>query len=407
MSITLDLPDESELKSAAEFHAAEAAELEQADAAAAAVEEGDEVESSSGSLDDLHDSEFVEVAADPEATQLEEQTAAPAMPSIAAPQQQSPATPRQSAVAIRPAARPSALMTFEFERGRAVDEYIGATLECQKLEEAFKRAKKRMEAARDVLVEIESQRPDEDDIQCVESYPALKAGQVAAGEAEQGTAEATETSDCAGLVVESGDPDAWRSTPVSALLLPASTMAKFIEGGYTTIGQLEDLRAGAGLRSIKGIGQKKADAIEDAILNWLSKHRDKEVLATARQDAVEEVTAEVTTFAPTVAGEEVPAETAEPNQAGHDPRWHATIEARSQQIFFRTGDLSGVSPDDCLSQQLDDARYFESGWEAYNAGYDLIDCGYVPGTERDDWLRGWMSAKLTSEEGWQGPGTET
>ena len=53
-------------------------------------------------------------------------------------------------------------------------------------------------------------------------------------------------------------------------------MLEKLEGaGVTTIGELEDLRGGAGLTSIGGIGQATADKIEEQVLEWLSENRDK------------------------------------------------------------------------------------------------------------------------------------
>lgn len=72
-------------------------------------------------------------------------------------------------------------------------------------------------------------------------------------------------------------PDAWRSVLITELHLKPATETKLTENDVTTIGQLEDLRGGAGLRSLRGIGQAKADAIEEAVLAWLTENRDKHV----------------------------------------------------------------------------------------------------------------------------------
>jgi len=71
----------------------------------------------------------------------------------------------------------------------------------------------------------------------------------------------------------------WRSRPTTELDLPPKLIEKLSDNGIETIGALEDQRAAfKGLRGIKGIGEAKADAIEDAVLAWLSKNRDAGVV---------------------------------------------------------------------------------------------------------------------------------
>lgn len=449
-SLSLHLPDETELEAAAcsatADNAADAAEAIEADEAAAAVEEGDEdwneTGDDSGGLDEVdgYDADdATDAADDPEATLLEEPAdeASEEASDSASPTEASEALdqPAESSAGPILAATPNrltphqppksaALVALEHRLAEAKDRYVGASLYRMHLEGALKTAKENEKKALEVVADIENERGLEFDGGGVEE-PVREI-----------TAPASPTQDDAATnapapaVVEgdsespAADENAWRRVPISELHLEniKGLGAKKIEqitDRCPTIGHLEDVRAGFdGLKALDGIGQAKADAIEDAILAWLSKNRDRAVLAAAGANAVEEVaTEETAAIEPTEADEEVAddrfAETLTPDeldaQDNIDAQRHADaaeISARSQQIFFRTGDLSSVSPDDCLSQQLEDSRFWESGYEAYNAGNDLIDCPYVPGGERDDWLRGWMSAKLTNEEGWQGPGSE-
>lgn len=88
--------------------------------------------------------------------------------------------------------------------------------------------------------------------------------------------EAVEVADPPAVVEAAVPDDAWRSVSIDQLGLPAKLCDKLRENDIATIGQLEDLRgragiAGAGLRSIKGIGKAKVDAIEDAVISWLSR----------------------------------------------------------------------------------------------------------------------------------------
>jgi hypothetical protein len=47
------------------------------------------------------------------------------------------------------------------------------------------------------------------------------------------------------------------------------------DAGVTNVRQLEQLRAGAGLQSVKGFGPTTADKIEDMLLDWLAARRKK------------------------------------------------------------------------------------------------------------------------------------
>ena len=71
----------------------------------------------------------------------------------------------------------------------------------------------------------------------------------------------------------------WESVPVTeAIKLTESQAEKLEAAGVTTMGRLEFVRAGndpdysRGLRSIKGFGDKTIDAIENDIVEWLSKN---------------------------------------------------------------------------------------------------------------------------------------
>jgi hypothetical protein len=68
----------------------------------------------------------------------------------------------------------------------------------------------------------------------------------------------------------------WREQDIAESLgLAAKVLEKLEDAGVRTIGELEDLRAGAGLTSIGGIGQATADKIEEQVLEWLTENRDK------------------------------------------------------------------------------------------------------------------------------------
>jgi len=75
---------------------------------------------------------------------------------------------------------------------------------------------------------------------------------------------------------EEADTLGWREQSIAGSLgLTAKILEKLEDAGVTTIGELEDLRAGAGLRSVGGIGEATADKIEAQVLEWLTENRDK------------------------------------------------------------------------------------------------------------------------------------
>lgn len=63
----------------------------------------------------------------------------------------------------------------------------------------------------------------------------------------------------------------WRCEPIEVLTnLKPSLLDKLKSAGVENLGHIDDLRVGAGLSSIKGIGKSKAEQIEDSLADWLS-----------------------------------------------------------------------------------------------------------------------------------------
>lgn len=87
-------------------------------------------------------------------------------------------------------------------------------------------------------------------------------------------------------------PEAWQWASLSSLQgLSEHEQALLVDAGIETLGQLEDLRAGAGLQSIKGIGEATASKIEEAMLQWLTEHRDQAAFCQAAEAATDETAA--------------------------------------------------------------------------------------------------------------------
>jgi len=112
--------------------------------------------------------------------------------------------------------------------------------------------------------------------------------------------------------------DAWRAAPLrESLHKPGKTALNksldvLTKKGIDTIGKLEDLRAsGNGYRkwqdAAKGIGDEGAEAVTDAVLAWLTKHRDAAVFAAAApQKAADEKPSTKADAEPTLPPKSVP-----------------------------------------------------------------------------------------------------
>lgn len=78
---------------------------------------------------------------------------------------------------------------------------------------------------------------------------------------------------------DDSNPEAWRDVAIGDVLELTSKQAETLEAAdINTVGQFEDLRAGAGLTSLKGIGQVKAEEWENQMLDWMAANaRETEV----------------------------------------------------------------------------------------------------------------------------------
>jgi len=80
--------------------------------------------------------------------------------------------------------------------------------------------------------------------------------------------------------------DAWKSLPLSSLKLSEKIVALLTENGVTTFGQLEDLRASRWENpKIKGLGEKKQQEIEDAVVGYWTEHPQEKPAAEAAEQA--------------------------------------------------------------------------------------------------------------------------
>lgn len=154
-------------------------------------------------------------------------------------------------------------------------------------------------------------------------------------------------------------PDDWKRVPIEQLELGSikgmgKKKLEAITDACATLGELESLRAGAGLMSISGVGRTLADAIEDVILLWLSRHRDADVLAAASEGAIK-------------------------------------VQDESEQVQQRAAEIREVG--DYQPKPGFEGAY-ESGKRAYqDVDRDITDCPWTPCDQQDAWIAGWLAAE--------------
>lgn len=232
----------------------------------------------------------------------------------------------------------------------------------------------------------------------------------------------------------------WESAAVSELQafgLSNATASRLIEFGYDTIGRLERLRAEISQgkeKWPKGIGQAKITAIEDAVLAWLSKYRDSEILEAASaganpaQPTAEVVPAVVAAVEPEVQAAEdaildesarksqseeaarelgkpkkarrstkepvetVPPKNPPPHQQGsRAAEWDAkTDEERESFLVGRIASL--VASPTVENYEGDFLSIFEDGKRARGNGLNFTEVTWIPGAHQDAWLSGWAVA---------------
>jgi hypothetical protein len=264
-----------------------------------------------------------------------------------------------------------AVVNFECEKEDVEERYIEASIERAKLEIALKSAKK---SEKDILEELSNliDRGPQENVK-----PKLPKPPRAAGEATDVAADGNaETSDEPAAV----ESDAWRAADIDQLDLKPALVERLREGGIDTIGQLEDLRGKVADHAgewPKGIGKAKITQIEDAVIGWLTKHRDSGLFGGGK------VSLDVEGDAAAV---ESAIEYPTPEQWGEwtDDQQTAWLNARAVQLD--SDDL-----DTLTSRQAEGCDdFFADGVEAYDQGDLIVNCDHPPGPECDAWLLGWL-----------------
>lgn len=265
------------------------------------------------------------------------------------------------------------------QRIRAIsDELAEAALERLEAESRFKAAKNREKAIVEQLSEVMKEGPRvmplfDRQPEHPEQQPGQDAAESVAPDA-QTWAESTQP-----VVIELLTDDAWRSVCLTELNLKPKLQERLEEAGVDTIGRLEDLRGEISQgreKWPKGIGKAKITEIEDAVIAWLSKNRDAQVLADAQSHSQAQVQAET-----------VQDEAAEPSANVEETEFDPCARAVELDDLANPADLTNLDP-----KHPDGRGCWDSGFQAYHQDAKVSECPYVAGPEADDWIRGWLSA---------------
>jgi hypothetical protein len=195
------------------------------------------------------------------------------------------------------------------------------------------------------------------------------------------------------------DPDAWRRVPLTEVSFgeikgfgPKKQEALHVT--CPTVGDFEDLRAGKGIASIKGISDEVAAELTDRVLEHLSKTRDAATLAAAAETATTETETQG-------AATEQPAEKPEPEYMTAREWDKLSDEKQAQHLQLLAEHLADYHGDhllDHLTSQCENKSFWSAGQEAHSKGLSLTDCGILPGPEQDDWVRGYLYAENLADE---------
>lgn len=305
--------------------------------------------------------------------------------------------------------KPDPFTVWRLEMRDAQDRHTSAAIARLKCEGELKSAKEEEKSALKLVMKIAERGPenhplfDHEPTSSTANGPGLKDGEIAlvgVEHVDDGAANIQVDPVAAAEVLAlqaapAVDPDAWRSVSIDELNLKPALASKLKDdGGISTIGQLEDLRAEISqgkAKYPKGIGEAKITAIDDAVVTWLTKNRDaglfQQVNQVAEQgaavgDAVDAQTITESNDAPLADAAALNPETATDEQLAD------AFCARAVELD--TGEAGS------LDQKHADKRYWDSGYEAYGRDVKVSECPYIPGPEADDWIRGWLGAGKVS-----------
>lgn len=222
----------------------------------------------------------------PEETPTAEPVAeTPVEPEAVAPESPAPEEPKVDESETAPIPEPSEAELILAEITESADEVQAAYEEWQSAESAAKAAKEEAKEAeanwkscvtrQQTVIRGSREKYPLFDPKYVRARQGIEksVNQIAAEEARAAKAEAEQAAKIAAVQADPVAKDAWRAVPLATTKIPSNIVAILDESAYRTIGDISNLtNSGLCLTDIKGIGQAKAQKIEDALTQYWADH---------------------------------------------------------------------------------------------------------------------------------------
>lgn len=224
-------------------------------------------------------------AVTPKETPVEPVAETPVEPEAVAPEAPATEEPKVDESETDPIPEPSEAELILAEITESADEVQAAYEEWQSAESAAKAAKEEAKEAeanwkscvtrQQTVIRGSREKYPLFDQKYVRAKQGIEksVNQIAAEDARAAKAQAEQAAKIAAVQADPVAKDAWRAVPLSNTKIPSNIIAILEEANYRTIGDISNLtNSGLCLTDIKGIGQAKAQKIEDALTQYWADH---------------------------------------------------------------------------------------------------------------------------------------
>lgn len=221
-----------------------------------------------------------------------------------------------------------------------------------------------------------------------------------------------------GPAADAADASDWRQLETTALNDRFSLIRGFggkkrlaLLAAAPTLGDLDQLRQGDGVKSLKGVSKQLAEQIENAFIDFLADRRNSE--ATGGGQLTGEGNASEAGAGACGEGENSDAANAS-HSSSRKPK-HSPAEvvplpsslsesekmkmtdregrAECRQLLAQAKEMESLSrhQENALECKEPERPWWEAGYVAAREDWSVLDCNYLPGIERDEWLRGFLA----------------
>lgn len=286
---------------------------------------------------------------------------------------------------------------YEQALADATQRHLEAALAREALQGELKEAKDEEKAALKLVSKIKSRGP-EAYRQAMQPLPTPITENTAGGDA--GSLDPQPSGSIGSTPPAANTDESWKLAKLEELSLKPALHEKLIENGIATLGDLENLRMQIADNKKdwpKGIGEAKITAIENAVVDWLSKNRDRQVVAEATAVPATAVESQEVKKCNTISPS--PIEPAEPDSSPlkypSQQSWDAWTEhQQTKWIEARAKELEVViSP-----PEEGELPAWQKGFDDFCEGDTLENCELPPGQDMDLWIRGWQAAWAKDED---------